>query len=77
MSDKINPVKVKLINDNIRKIDTAVEIYNSEIETDGEIFDLIIEIANVFEKDIPNLPGSLLLRTGTEVSVLTTSFSNI
>ena len=28
MSDKINSVKEKLINDYIRKIDTAVEIYN-------------------------------------------------
>ena len=49
MSDKINSVKEKLINDYIKKIDTAVENYNSAIETDGEIFDLVFEIANVFE----------------------------
>ena len=77
MSDKINSVKEKLINDYIRKIDTAVEIYNSAIETDGEIFDLIIKIANVFEKDIPNLPGSLLLRTGTELRDASTTRRNL
>lgn len=67
MLDKINSVKEKLINDYIRKIDVAVGNYNSAIETDGEIFDLIIEIANVFENDVPNLSGSLLLRNGTEL----------
>ncbi|WP_314964949.1 hypothetical protein [Oribacterium sinus] len=67
MSDKINSVKEKLINDYIRKIDTAVENYNSAIETDGEIFELVFEIANVFENDVPNLSGSLLLRTGSEL----------
>ena len=67
MSDKINSVKEKLINDYINKIDTAVENYNSAIETDGEIFDLVFEIANVFENDVPNLSGSLLLRTGSEL----------
>ena len=67
MSNKINSVKEKLINDYIKKIDMAIDHYNSAIESDEEIFDLLIEIINVFEKDIPNLYDSLLIRTGTEI----------
>ena len=69
MSDKINSAKEKLINEYIKKIDIAVENYNFAIEADGEIFELIliIEITNVFEKDISNLQGNLLIRTGTEL----------
>ena len=67
MSNKINSVKEKLINDYIKKIDMAIDNYNSAIESDEEIFDLLIEIINVFEKDIPNLHDSLLIRTGTEI----------
>ena len=67
MSNKINSVKEKLISDYIKKIDIAIENYNLSIEPDDEIFDLLIEIINVLEKDIPNLQGSLLIRTGTEI----------
>lgn len=67
MSEKINSIKEKLISDYIKKIDVAIENYNSAIEPDDEIFDLLIEIINVFEKDIPNLNGSMLIRTGTEI----------
>ena len=67
MSNKINPAKEKLIVNYIKKIDTAIDNYNSAIETDNEIFDLLIEIINVFEKDIPDLRCSLLIRTGTEI----------
>lgn len=73
MSDKINSVKEKLINDYIKKIDAAIENYNSAIEPDDEIFDLIIEIVNVFENDIPNLQGGLLIRTGTEIRDVNTT----
>ena len=67
MSNKINSVKEKLINDYIKKIDMAIDNYNSAIEPDEEIVNLLIEIVNVFENDIPNLQGSLLIRTGTEI----------
>ncbi len=67
MSNKINSVKEKLINDYIKKIDMAIDNYNLSIEPNDEIFDLVIEIANVFEKDIPNIQISVLLRTGTEI----------
>ena len=46
MSNKINSVKEKLINDYIKKIDMAIDNYNSAIESDEEIFDLLIEIIN-------------------------------
>lgn len=73
MSNKINSVKEKLINDYIKKIDMAIDNYNSAIESDEEIFDLLIEIINVFEKDIPNLHDSLLIRTGTEIRDVNTT----
>lgn len=73
MSNKINSVKEKLINDYIKKIDMAIDNYNSAIESDEEIFNLLIEIINVFEKDIPNLHDSLLIRTGTEIRDVNTT----
>lgn len=33
----------------------------------NDIFDLLIEVANVFQTDIPEIQSSLLLRNGTEV----------
>ena len=50
MSNKINSVKEKLINDYIKKIDMAIDNYNLSIEPDEEIVNLLIEIVNVFEK---------------------------
>ena len=54
MSNKINSVKEKLINDYIKKIDMAIDNYNLSIEPDEEIVNLLIEIVNVFENDIIN-----------------------
>lgn len=42
MSNKINSVKEKLINDYIKKIDMAIDNYNSAIEPDEEIVNLFI-----------------------------------
>lgn len=76
MSNKINSVKEKLINDYIKKIDMAIDNYNLSIEPDEEIVNLLIEIVNVFENDIPNLQRSLLIRTGTEIRDANTTESN-
>ena len=67
MPNKINSVKEELIFDYIKKIDTVIENYNSTVEPDDEIFDLVIEIANVFEEEIPNIQSSTLIRRGTEI----------
>lgn len=64
---EVKCTKEKLINDYIKKIDMAIDNYNSAIEPDEEIVNLLIEIVNVFENDIPNLQGSLLIRIGTEI----------
>lgn len=42
MSNKINSVKEKLINDYIKKIDMAIDNYNSAIEPDEEIVNLFL-----------------------------------
>ena len=59
MPDIINSVKEEFINEYIRKIDTAIETYNATIGSNDEIVDLVIEISNVFENDIPDLQTSV------------------
>lgn len=63
----MNEAKIKIVSDYIKEIDKSIDNYNSDINVSNEIFDLIIEISNVFEQDIPQIKGSILLRTGTEM----------
>lgn len=54
-----------MVIDYIKKVNDA--IVNPMNEDDSnDIFDLIIEIANVFQTDIPEIQSSILLRSGTE-----------
>ena len=63
----MNEAKIKIVTDYIIEIDKSIDNYNSDINVSDEMFDLIIEISNVFEQDIPQIKGSILLRTGTEI----------
>ena len=63
----MNEAKIKIVTDYIKEIDKSIDNYNSDINVSDEIFDLIIEISNVFEQDIPQIKASILLRTGTEI----------
>lgn len=61
----LNSIKVQMVIDYIKKVNDA--IVNPMNEDDSnDIFDLIIEIANVFQTDIPEIQSSILLRSGTE-----------
>lgn len=54
-----------MVIDYIKKVNDA--IVNPMNEDDSnDIFDLIIEIANAFQTDIPEIQSSILLRSGTE-----------
>lgn len=63
--DILNSIKAKMVIDYIRKVNDAISNPIS-LEYSQDIFDLIIEIANVFQKDIPEIQSSILLRSGTE-----------
>lgn len=64
--------KRKFVEEYIEKIEMAVKAYNEadRISIDKErnnIFDLLIEIRNVFELDIPNIDSAIILENGTAV----------
>lgn len=67
MEEKINNIKVQLIISYIEKIDNVVENYDVIDNTTDEIFDLIIEISNVMQNELPEIRDSILLRDGTEI----------
>ena len=67
MEGKINNIKSQLIIDYIEKIDEVVENYDFIDNTADEIFDLIIEISNVMQNELPEVQSSILLRNGTEI----------
>lgn len=67
MEEKINNIKVQLIISYIEKIDRAVENYDVIDNEADEIFDLIIEISNVMQNELPEIQSSILLRNGTEI----------
>lgn len=54
-----------MVIDYITKVNKAIS--NSMVVVEKEdIFDLLIEIANVFQNEIPEIQSSILLRNGTE-----------
>ena len=67
MEEKINNIKSQLIMDYIEKIDDVVGNYDFIDNTADDIFDLIIEISNVMQKELPEIQSSILLRSGTEI----------
>lgn len=59
MEGKINNIKSQLIIDYIEKIDEVVENYDFIDNTADEIFDLIIEISNVMQNELPEVQSSI------------------
>ena len=63
--DILNSIKSQMVIDYITKVNKAIS--NSMVVVEKEdIFDLLIEIANVFQNEIPEIQSSILLRNGTE-----------
>lgn len=67
MDEKINNIKNQLVIDYIEKIDKVLENYNFIGDTMDEIFDLLIEISNVMQSELPEIQSAILLRNGTEM----------
>lgn len=67
MEEKINSIKKQIICDYIERINKCIEEYNPVLESGEDIFDLIIEITNIMQEEIPQLQNSILLRQGTEL----------
>lgn len=55
-----------MVIDYIKKVNTSIT-NPIDVEDSNGIVDLIIEIANVFQTDIPEIQSSVLLRNGTEI----------
>ena len=55
MEGKINNIKSQLVMDYIEKIDDVVGNYDFIDNTADDIFDLIIEISNVMQKELPEI----------------------
>lgn len=71
MALNLNELKAEFILDYIKRIQ---DWKNSELLEDN-IFDLIIEIANVLQNEIPEIQNSVLLRSGTEIRDANTTIS--
>lgn len=72
MGQTINEAKTKIVFEYLTKINNVVEEYNGGLSLDDDIFDLLYEIINVFEEDIPQLKSSVLFRAGTELRDINT-----
>lgn len=72
MGQTINEAKTKIVFEYLTRINNVVEEYNGGLSLDDDIFDLLYEIINVFEEDIPQLKSSVLFRTGTELRDINT-----
>lgn len=62
----MNSVKVQMIIDYIKKVNDVIS-NPMNMGENGDIFDLIIEISNVFQTDIPEIKSSIFLQNGTEI----------
>ena len=67
MEERINNIKNQIIIDYIEKIDEVVRNYDSIENSTDEIFDLLIEVANVMQNELPEIQKSILLRNGKEI----------
>ena len=64
--------KRQFVEDYIKSLSNAVDAYNNSEPTsidqaENALFDIIIEIRNVFSKELPNIDDAILLRNGTGI----------
>ena len=65
----MNSIKAQMVIDYIKKMENVISGIDN-VEDTNDIFELIIEIANIFQNEIPEIKNSILLRNGTEISCL-------
>ena len=63
----MNSIKSQMVIEYINKIRNLMSSCDLLDNDSNDIFDLLIEVANVFQTDIPEIQSSILLRNGTEV----------
>ena len=69
MEEEINNIKVQLIISYIEKIDNVVENYDVIDNTTDEIFDLIIEISNVMQNELPEIRDLVLCQDLVQIKM--------
>ena len=66
MEEKAIAIKIEIVCDYIKRLEKAIETLGSALENNDELVDLNIEIANIFDEEIPQIKNTILLRHGTE-----------
>ena len=67
MEEKAIAIKIEIVCDYIKRLEKAIETFEPALENNDELVDLNIEIANIFDEEIPQIKNTILLRQGTEI----------
>ena len=67
MEEKAIAIKIEIVCDYIKRLEKAIETFEPALENNDELVDLNIEIANIFDEEIPQIKNTILLRHGTEI----------
>lgn len=65
MEEKV--IVTEIITDYIKQLEDAIDIFNSNLETNHELIDLNILIANIFDEEIPQIKNTILAKRGSEI----------
>ena len=67
MEEKAIAIKIEIVCDYIKRLEKTIETFEPALENNDELVDLNIEIANIFDEEIPQIKNTILLRQGTEI----------
>lgn len=67
MEEKVIDIKTEIVFDYIKQLENAMENFNSTLETNDELVKLNIQIAKIFDEEIPQIKDNILVRNGTEI----------
>ena len=64
--------KRQFVEEYIKRVEQAVKAFNeadsaSADQAQNDLFDLLVEIRNVFDSDMPNIDSAIFLRNGTAI----------
>lgn len=71
----MNRDKKQIILNYIDRVEKAISDDSFILQHDYDLFDLLIEISNVFQSEIPEIKNSLFIRNGTEIRDANTTIS--
>lgn len=61
MEEKAIAIKIEIVCDYIKRLEKTIETFEPALENNDELVDLNIEIANVFDEEIPQIKNTILL----------------